>query len=53
LPILGSLAVMDVNLHPLGVDVGDPQIGRFGEPHPGCVECRQKGSLLEILGTRE
>ncbi len=50
LPLLGSLAEHHANLHPLGVDVVDHQVGRFGEPHPGGVEGGQEDTLLELLG---
>ena len=53
MPLLGSLAVDDANLHPLGVDVGDPQIRCFGEPHARCIESGDEGSVLEVFGTRE
>ena len=46
---LRSLAAGDGELHPLTVDVGNSQSGRFAEPQSGCIAGQQKRAMLDVV----
>src|SRR5713101_4571738 len=44
--ISASLAALNVNHHPLAVDVADFQVGQLGVPHSGSVERQQQNAMV-------
>ena len=45
IPVLASLAALDVNHHALAVDVADFQVRQFRAPHAGGVERHQQSAM--------
>jgi hypothetical protein len=48
--VFGSLAAMNVNHHPLGVQVADLQVEPFFESQPECVGGPKEGGIVMLVG---
>src|SRR6266567_7816638 len=48
--VLAALALVDVNHHPLAVDVADLQAGRFCASRTGGIESHQKDAMKRSIG---
>lgn len=51
--LLFSLARLNVQLHPLTVDVADPEMACFGQTQTRCIKCGEERAVFEVRGASE
>jgi hypothetical protein len=46
--VLAALAVLNMEDHPLGIDIGELQACQLGPPHSGGIERHQNGAVKRV-----